>query len=218
MTSAPWIKHVRLAFCAGTLALASAAGSAAWAQGAVDDDDFENHILNTDKRMLDSILVPLGLATPDPGITYRERSPLVVPAGRDLPVPGAKAAKSADWPLDPEVKVKRAASAERKSGKPPVDPGKPIAGTQEMYRVDNTGKWDERGKPVKEPTFIELIQTGKIFQAGNNSKEEVGTFTGEPPRTSLIAPPAGYLTPSPAAPYGVTPRESQQPKKEKELK
>jgi hypothetical protein len=195
----------------------------AWGQGAAvtAEDDIESHILNTDKRMLDSILGPLGLgSTPPPDINYRERSPLVVPAGRDLPPPGAKPAKSADWPIEPEVKVKRAAAAAaRTSGGKPVNPGKPIAGTSEMYRVGESGKWDERDKVIKDPTFIELIQTGKIFQAGSSRKEELGTFTGEPPRTSLIAPPAGYLTPSPAAPYGVTPRQApSEPKKEKELK
>lgn len=222
MSAAPWIQSVRCAIRAATLTLAvSAAAANAWAQAAVDEpDEIEDHILNADKRMLNAILAPLGLGTAtEPEITYRERSPLVVPAGRDLPPPGAKPAKSADWPLDPEVKLRRAAAAERKSGKPPVDPAKPIAGTAEMYSPGEPGKWDEQKKRGREPTFIELIQTGKIFQAGSSRTEEVGTFTGEPPRTSLIAPPAGYLTPSPAAPYGVTPRQSESsPKKERELK
>lgn len=220
MSAAPWIKSVRRVIHAATLALAASgiAGNA-WAQAAVNEpDDIEDHILNSDKRMLNSILGPLGLgAAPVPEITYRERSPLVVPAGRDLPPPGAKPAKSADWPLEPEVKLKRAAAAERKS-RPAVDPAKPISGTSEMYRVES-GKWDEPVKKERDPTFLELIQAGKIFQLGDNRKEEVGTFTGEPPRTSLIAPPTGYLTPSPAAPYGVTPHQSpSEPKKEKELK
>src|SRR6185369_14630967 len=34
-------------------------------------------------------------------------------------------------------------------------------------------------------------------------KEEYTPFTGEPARTSLIEPPAGYRTPSPSQPYGV---------------
>jgi hypothetical protein len=219
MSAAPWIKSVRHAVHAATLALAlSGVASNAWAQAAVDDDDdIDDHILNTDKRMLESILAPLGLGSASaPAITYRERSPLVVPAGRDLPVPGAKPAKSADWPLEPEIKMKRAAAAERKSVKQPADLGKPISGTPEMYRVDNTGKWDE-GKVTKEPTLYDLFASGKAFQLGSNRKEEVGTFTGEPPRTSLIAPPVGYLTPSPAAPYGVTPRTMEIQKKEPKL-
>ena len=35
------------------------------------------------------------------------------------------------------------------------------------------------------------------------SKEEYGTFTSEPPRSSLTEPPPGYRTPSPTQPYGV---------------
>ena len=44
------------------------------------------------------------------------------------------------------------------------------------------------------------------FRLAGSPKDEVGTFTQEPPREALTAPPAGYQTPSPAAPYGVTKR------------
>jgi hypothetical protein len=43
---------------------------------------------------------------------------------------------------------------------------------------------------------------GSLFKS--SSDEEVGTFTGEKPRTSLLEPPPGYQTPSPNQPYGVT--------------
>ena len=39
-------------------------------------------------------------------------------------------------------------------------------------------------------------------------RSETGTFTGEPARESLTAPPAGYQTPSPAQPYGIGRRTS----------
>ena len=43
--------------------------------------------------------------------------------------------------------------------------------------------------------------------------DEVGTFTNEPPRATLTAPPSGYQTPSPPQPYGTTKRvESSAPK------
>ena len=35
-------------------------------------------------------------------------------------------------------------------------------------------------------------------------KGDVAKFESEPPRTSLTEPPAGYRTPSPAQPYGLT--------------
>lgn len=225
MTSAPWIKHVRLGLCAGSLALAAMTGTA-WAQAtqatpslpppqATDDDDYEDHILNTDKRMVDQLLESIGLISRTPGIQYRERSPLVVPAGRDLPPPGAKPAKTADWPTDPDVKLRRAAAKERKTT--PPDPAKPITGTTESYRRVETGKWDEVGKKIEEPSIVDLFRSGKMFSLGESKKVETGTFTGEPPRTTLTAPPAGYLTPSPAAPYGVTPRAFDIPPKEKKL-
>src|SRR5258706_15467752 len=139
--SATWIQHVRHSIWAAALA-AAVMGTAgqAWAQQAqtnADDEDIEDHILNADKRLLNSILGPLGLATPDgPGIDYRERSPLVVPKGRDLPPPG-KAVRNGDWPIEPEVKAKRQAAALRKAGKDPasIDPAKPISGTAENNKT-----------------------------------------------------------------------------------
>src|SRR5687768_14636876 len=107
MSAMPWIKPVRNAVGAAVLALAaiSVAGNCAWAQAAAEEDDIEDHVLNTDKRMLNMILAPLGLGSATgPDIIYRERSPLVVPQGRDLPPPG-KAAKNGDWPVEPEVKA-----------------------------------------------------------------------------------------------------------------
>lgn len=219
MTAAPWIKQLRRA-CAGTLALAAVAtcaGTSAWAQAANEDDEYYDSILNADKRMMDQLLASFGLISLAPPIEYRERSPLVVPSGRDLPPPGSQLAKGSAWPVDPEIKAKRERAAARKAGKiaVEVDPAKPIAGTPEMYRTGDTGKWDESGKKnTKEPDFFEMLRSGKLMQT---KKDEVGTFKGEPPRTSLVEPPPGYLTPSPAAPYGTTDRPQQPEKKEPKL-
>jgi hypothetical protein len=38
-------------------------------------------------------------------------------------------------------------------------------------------------------------------------KTETGTFTTEPPRDNLTAPPPGYQTPSPNQPYGLGPSQ-----------
>jgi len=220
MSAMPWIKPVRNALSAAALALAamSVAGNSAWAQAAAataaEEDEIENHLLNTDKRMLNMILAPLGLGSAAaPEINYRERSPLVVPQGRDLPPPG-KAAKTGEWPIEPEVKAKRAAAALRKSGRDPalVDPANPISGTAEALKTGNTGQWDDRKGP-KEPDFFQMIISGKWKGSWN----EVGKFEGEPPRATLLDPPPGYLTPSPAAPYGVTQRDGPPEKKEPKL-
>src|SRR5262249_47175005 len=105
MPMAPWIKPVRHAVCAAALglALAGATGPAAWAQQP-SDEELDNHVLNTDKRILDGLLGAIGITSSAPDINYRERSPLVVPQTKDLPPPG-KAAKNADWPVDADVKA-----------------------------------------------------------------------------------------------------------------
>ncbi len=217
MSAMPWIKPVRNAVWAAALALAamSVAGNSAWAQAAAaEDDDIDDHLLNADKRMLNVILAPLGLGSAAaPGIIYRERSPLVVPPGRDLPPPG-KAARGPDWPVDSDIKQrKKEAAAVRqgpgRKGQMPDD-SRPISGTPENYKTGDTGKWDEANKGPKEPDFLTMLMQGKL----GGTWEEVGKFEGEPPRTSLVEPPPGYLTPSPAAPYGVTPRHDAPQKKE----
>jgi hypothetical protein len=220
MSVAPWIKPVRLAVYAATLAVGviGATGKAAWAQQAAttaEDDDLEDSILNADKKMLNAVLGTLGLRSTAPDIEYRERSPLVVPKGSNLPPPG-KVVKSGDWPIEPEVKEKRKAAALRKAGKDPVDPDPaiPISGSAENYKTGNTGTWAaEPDKTRKEPEFLKMLMSGSLKGDWN----EVGKFEGEPPRASLAQPPAGYLTPSPAAPYGVTPRAGEAEKKEPKL-
>ena len=52
----------------------------------------------------------------------------------------------------------------------------------------------------------ELGYKGGLFNSGlfkDQAKVKTRNFTGEPPRTSLTAPPTGYSTPSPNHPYGL---------------
>jgi hypothetical protein len=202
------MKPVRQAVCAAALGLAfaGAAGQPGWAQEPTDAE-LENHILNTDKRIIDGFLGAIGLTSSAPDIDYRERSPLVVPQGRDLPPPG-KAAKGSDWPVDADLKERRKeASAEKRwnpPGKAQYDASRPIAGTPEARKTGiSTDNWWEEPKK-KEPDFLSMLMQGRL----SGSWEEYGKFEGEPPRTSLVQPPPGYLTPSPAAPYGSTPRQT----------
>lgn len=215
MSSAPWTKPLRRAAWAAMLSVAviGLTGSA-FAQGqqpqAQNDDDIEDHVLNSDKRMLNAILAPLGLGSNSgPAIEYRERSPLVVPQGRNLPPPG-KSTKNGDWPVEPEIKAKREEAALRRQGKDPdarVNLGRhderPISGTTEQWRTGNVGTWSDDPKRQAEDGFFTMMWKGRL----TGSWSETGKFEGEPPRTSLVDPPAGYLTPSAAAPYGVTPRD-----------
>ena len=220
MTVTGW-KHMRLAAWVGTLAivaLTAVAGGVARADEVEDDD----HILNTDKRMFDALLGAFGLKSTGGDIDYRERSPLVVPPRRDLPPPeGNIAERSPAWPVDPDVKRRKEAVAIAKSGVGPdlVDPAKPIVGTTapNPRRVGPaTGKDYPDGaaqSKTHDASFFGMLMGGQLY----GFKEEVGTFTGEPPRTSLIEPPPGYQTPSPAAPYGVTKRRGEYQKPEPKL-
>ena len=68
------------------------------------------------------------------------------------------------------------------------------------------------GRPVPAPGTGEQSTPSELGEKKSSwlnfdwtKKEEYGTFTGEPPRVSLTDPPAGYQTPSPDQPYGITP-------------
>jgi hypothetical protein len=211
---------MRHAICAATLALAVVGPAGhAWAQAAAatPDEDLDDHILNADKRLLDAILKPFGLGSSSGAdINYRERSPLVVPQNRDLPPPG-KAARSADWPVDPVVTERRKqVAADRRfnpSGKAQYDASRPISGTAENWKTGDTGSWADPPKPRQEPDFFKMLFSGAL----QGTWEETAKFEGERPRASLAEPPPGYLTPSPAAPYGMTPRAGAPEPKEKKL-
>lgn len=110
------------------------------------------------------------------GIQYTERPPLVVPPTRDLPPPASGPPPAADWPQDPAQLHKR---AKAKSG---VVPGTAVQTPNPPFEK----------KPWYNPT-------------GWFNKEEYGTFAGEPVRTDLTDPPAGYRIPSPDQPYGIGP-------------
>jgi hypothetical protein len=209
MTVSPRLPDLRHAGTAVALALALltiVTGRPAIAQED-PDDPYKDSVLNTDKRILDGVLSVFGLAPASQEvITYRERSPLVVPPSGDLPPPEKdNVAKNPAWPVPPEVKLRKldAAAARQNFA---VDEGKPITGTKRDVRYKTPEDKTEEGpsgKKTKEPDFLSALLTGKL-PLGNSNKDEVGSFTGEPPRQTLTDPPVGYQTPSPAAPYGVT--------------
>jgi hypothetical protein len=116
---------------------------------------------------------------PDPNsdINYTERPPLVVPPSRELPPPVADpAAPAANWPTGAAKTVKHA---------------KPKTEVIPETSVQNPNPPYEK-KPWYNP-------------AGWFSKEEYGTFAGEPVRQNLTEPPQGYRVPSPEQPYGISP-------------
>jgi hypothetical protein len=151
------------------------------------------------------ILKAIGL--PDPNhpeyeINYSERSPLVVPPNRNLPAPiSAEKPPAPNWPQDPDIKKRQAAKSEktilRANGDPVMDEGRPL-------RPDELIPKGSRSSAVSSSPGIEP-KHNSLFNFDWFSKEEYGTFTGEPPRANLTDPPPGYQTPSPDEPYGISP-------------
>ena len=68
------------------------------------------------------------------------------------------------------------------------------------------------------PSTAQELGSKNIFsKVWGDKSEEYTTFTGEPPRSTLIEPPRGYRTPSAAQPYGVGPEKWTGPKDRQEI-
>lgn len=178
-------------------------------QGARAADDDEDDL--PDVKILRHILKGLGLRRDEEGIDYRERPPLVLPANRDLPPPETDATgKTAGWPDDPDVKAARQRKIENRKRHAHVEgvDDRPLR-PSEMSNAPPTTRDDGKPQKTVEETANPMSPSelgSKSFFNWNNlwgSSEEYSTFTREPPRTTLIEPPAGYRTPSPNQPYGV---------------
>ena len=212
-----WTGPLRVAACAlvGAMLLIAHSGHAF----AEDDDDD----LTFEQKMIRKLMGGIGAAGTGSGIEYRERSPLVIPPSRNLPAPEADvAAKPAtNWPNDPERRQKAA----KKEKKPMnvqetnmwYDPGRaltpdglrsgrsPEESANTVRKPGDNPSADDGGRALLPSA---LGYTGGLFGSiWGNTKEETATFTGEPPRASLTAPPTGYQTPSPNQPYGIGPQK-----------
>ncbi|HXI60207.1 MAG TPA: hypothetical protein VNO55_29285 [Polyangia bacterium] len=208
--SKPRLVRALFAAMVGAAVITGTSGNSAWA---ADDDSEEPELLDT--QIVRYILKGLGLQREEKQIQYRERSPLVLPANKQLPSPETvtPASKTAGWPDDPDVKrakQKKETEKKRKAYTEGVD-DRPLLpsqyGKNPSARSDNPTILPGSGKSAEEsekPSTIQELGSKNIFSKvwGNNS-EEYQPFTGEPPRANLIEPPAGYRTPSPSQPYGV---------------
>lgn len=220
MMQARWpgyLKRMVIGSALGLTVLVAAGPTALYAQ------DEESSIWNLERRLWNGLMRGIGLRGPDDEvIEYRERSPLVVPPSRDLPPPQTTtAAKNPAWPVDPDIsRQRKRAEAKRKA---PIDTaravdqqGAPIspdelnrgAGTPSGSGKSGTpGAIDSDGRALapSELGYFGGLFSFRAFGFGGY-QNETGTFTKEPPRDTLTAPPPGYQTPSPAQPYGVTRR------------
>lgn len=181
--------------------------------GAAEDD------LPIDQKVMRGLMDGLGLKRDgEPGIEYRERSPLVIPPSRDLPPPERSGAvTNPAWPKDPDVERRKLETAmeknrnisdEREREQNPLRPDQLTPGARgkkqrQQARADDGYQPPASGFGNPLPPS-ELGYTGNLFSTMFGSKkEETAKFTGEPPRTSLTEPPVGYQTPSPDQPYGL---------------
>ena len=168
------------------------------------------------QRMLGNFgLLAIPGDTPD--IEYRERPPLVVPPGSELPLPQSPTDITAavpDWPADPEIARQR---EQKRYDQLPIDQRR-----GDFYSGRGlTPAEIRRGKVARTGTRTPMTSVGEEITAGREmqpapkgffgmfkyEQEKPVAFTGEPPRTRLTEPPLGYQTPSPNAPYGVVEKD-----------
>jgi hypothetical protein len=206
---------------AGTLALALALGwsaGGAFAQNAEDEEDAP-----LDTKLFRQFLKDLGLRRDGQEIDYRARAPLVVPPSRNLPPPQSETAVTGSipaWPNDPDVKKRKAdVVAKKKVPKTAAETmdleGRPLSRTElENGRVPAgtptsvSQTPEEAARPMKPSELGAKSLFSGMFSTFND-KGETATFTGEPVRENLTAPPAGYQTPSPNQPYGIAPKKNE---------
>lgn len=206
-----WLAHCNaLARVLSRTALAACLVCAATAVARAQDDDAQS----SGGSLYDRMLRVIGISGSAGDINYSERSPLVVPPTRDLPPPSAAAAPAVpDWPKDPDV-TRRAKAKVKERPHPHADyatdlarPLRPdelnAAGTNSGGRgaMPTPGASSNADYPERDYTPPKT----SIFDWFKTSKQEYATFTGEPARTDLTEPPAGYMTPSADQPYGIGP-------------
>ena len=174
-----------------------------------------------DTKIMRGVMESLGLRRDGEAINYEERAPLVIPPSHDLPPPersDTAIAKNPAWPIDPDVKRRKQEAAQARNSI--MSAGEQVEHDRRVLRPDELTPGP---KPRKAPGTVnsnssqatswgygevlspsQLGYKGGLFgMFGGGKDKDVGSFTGEPPRTALTEPPPGYRTPSPEQPYGV---------------
>jgi len=178
-------------------------GSVAWAQSAQPAQS-EDDETSFDRKIIQNVLGKIGVST-GPDIEYRERSPLVLPPKIDLPPPQANVTSGTkNWPVDPDQKRRREEANRRRDE---VEESRPLRPNELNVgdRTRNTGPTPTQEQIEGRPS--RNLGSGSSLWGSIFGKDEKVPFTEEPPRTSLIDPPAGYQTPSPDQPYTAKPEK-----------
>jgi hypothetical protein len=175
----PAIKQIVWAGALGLIALASLPPGGARAQDSGGDG-----------TLFGSMLKGLGIGGEN-NIEYRERPPLVVPPGRDLPPPQAPGtARNPNWPVDPKsADVPKKGNQVRDLDRLPV-PQRPAVPSVAVTNPTAPG-----AAPPSEPGLF-----GKLFNSSEMPAS--GAVIPVPTRKSLTEPPLDYEAPSTAQPYG----------------
>jgi hypothetical protein len=202
------------------LALTLALGWSAGAAFAAEDEEE----VPLDTKLFRQLMKDLGLQRNEEGIDYRARAPLVVPPSRTLPPPQSESAFTGSipaWPNDPDVKKRKAEvpAAKKKIPKTAHEvieaDGRPIPRDElEKGRLPAGTPSGPSQTPEEAARALRPSELGaKNFFSGMfstfSNQGETATFTGEPVRDNLTAPPAGYQTPSPTQPYGIGPKSNE---------
>lgn len=210
---ADWRRVLMSCFAVFSIAIALSGPLSAQARAA-DDDDEES----IETKFIKGLF---GISNRD-SINYRERAPLVVPPNlNNLPAPETNAVvNSPAWPKDPEVvEQKKRAAAKKNQRRATAEEDNRALTPAELNVVGPkagagriptpTGPQDAEAAGRRLLTPDELGSKGGFFSKlfKDTSKSEVAQFGGEPTRSDLTMPPAGYQTPSAAQPYGITPRQ-----------
>jgi hypothetical protein len=196
---------------AASLALVLATAIAPRAMAADEEDSFEEKIMKS----------IFGLNDKD-SIDYRERPGLVVPPSMALPQPETTASvPNPAWPKDvdkqPKKKKADVTRKDRRYSDQTVEEARPLTPAElDKGRQTGAGRVGSGGggnaeldgqRPLR-PN--ELGYRGGLFSnlfGKKDSKEEIGTPPPEQPRTSLIEPPPGYMTPAAGQVYGLSKRK-----------
>lgn len=209
------------------LPIAAALGAAVAATALIGTARAQNSGRAFDEQIIYNLMTAIGLQDPNaPQPTYEQRPPLVIPKSDSLPPPrkpGAAIANNPAWPKDPDVlrakayaksEKNRDTFAEIEREKDPLLPNQlgPTSAPRGVGRPTGGDSKVPDGLGLLSPS--QLGYKGGLFSnmfGDDNKNEETAQFTGEPVRTSLTQPPAGYRTPSPDQPYGLSP-ENYKPK------
>jgi hypothetical protein len=194
------------------------------APGIARAEDDQSSVWNLDKKIIYEVLRSFSLTpkrTLEDQFGYHERPPLVVPPSRGLPAPQtAAAAHDPNWPV--EAHASQEAPKKRKTPQA-IDPDEftnPLPPSELRSAAASSAATNAPSRPASDVEMTDNLRPsqlgspggffGSLFGGNNGRQEEqqpeqqaqVGALASEPPRTRLVDPPAGYLTPSPSQPYG----------------